>query len=162
MNLYGYVDDDPLGFIDPLGLDKRSALMWGALLGGALLLAAVDGPLPFGDALGASLIAGGLSSGRVVPSFETISRALRQLQNPRLGPLEGRLTPERLQQLLQNPSAQRLFDVKTGNINVVQEVEGMFLRITVPRDAFRIISVGPIRATQVTNGLASGRFVAMP
>jgi RHS repeat-associated protein len=95
-------------------------------------------------------------------TFETIPRVVGQLGDSRLGPLAGRLTPSRLNELLNNPAAQRLLDTATGNINVIQQVDGVLLRITVPRDALRIISVGPIRANQVTNGISSGRFIPLP
>lgn len=94
--------------------------------------------------------------------FDVASRVLDQLNDARLGPLAGKLTPERLNGLLNNPAAQRVFDTTTGHINIIQEVEGTLLRITVPRDAFRIISVGPLRARNIQNSIESGRFVPMP
>jgi filamentous hemagglutinin len=84
-----------------------------------------------------------------------------QLQDARLGSLAGGLGPEDLQRLVNAPGATRYLDNKTGNINVVQEVEGRLLRVTMPRDAFKIISVGPIRARGVANGVASGRFTPL-
>lgn len=53
-------------------------------------------------------------------------------------------------------------DVRTGHINVIQEVEGKLIQITVPRDEMRIISVGPIRPNQVKNLLGKGDFVPLP
>jgi hypothetical protein len=95
------------------------------------------------------------------PQFQLANRVHGQLQDPRLGPLAGRLTPRRLNELLNNPNAQRLMDAESGHINIIQRVDGVLLRITVPRDAFRIISVGPIRARSVANGIASGRYVPL-
>lgn len=92
-------------------------------------------------------------------AFEIHPRVLGQLDDPRLGGLRGKLTADDLQELAHNPSAQYLLDGATGNINVIQEVDGVILRITTPRDAFKIISVGRMRANQITNGLESGRFV---
>jgi hypothetical protein len=68
-------------------------------------------------------------------AFAVAPRVAEQLVNPRLGQLAGRLTPGRLHELLSNPTAQRFLDVKSGHINVIQEVEGVLLRITTPRDA---------------------------
>ena len=94
--------------------------------------------------------------------FDIHPRVLGQLGNPRLGPLAGRLEPDDLQLLANAPSASRYLDARTGNINVIQSVQGVTLRITTPRDAMRIISVGPIRARQVTNRVAAGDFVLLP
>jgi len=71
--------------------------------------------------------------------FEIAPRVAKQLDDPRLGDLAGKLTPDKLQELVNNSSAQRLLDTKSGNINVVQEVGGKLLRVTVPQDAFKII-----------------------
>lgn len=37
--------------------------------------------------------------------------------------------------------------------------DDVLLRITTASDEFKIISVGPIRPNQVTNGVTNGRFV---
>jgi filamentous hemagglutinin len=66
-----------------------------------------------------------------------------------MGQLAGKLDADDLQKLANNPSATRFMGVRTGNINVIQEVEGELIRITVPRDEMRIISVGPIRPTKL-------------
>ncbi len=60
-----------------------------------------------------------------------------------------------------NPNATRVLDNRSGNINVIQEVEGKTLRITVPRDDMKIISVGPIRPNQVQNLLEKGDFTPL-
>ena len=82
-----------------------------------------------------------------------------QLNDPRLGKLAGQLDEARLNRLAESPNAQRFFDAKRGNINVIQEVDGQLLRITTAADKFEIISVGPIRARNVTNSVSNGRFV---
>jgi hypothetical protein len=65
-------------------------------------------------------------------------------------------------QLVDSPQivrAQYLYDARTGNINVIQEVDGVLLRITSASDESKIISVGPIRANQVTNLIKRGDFI---
>jgi RHS repeat-associated protein len=90
--------------------------------------------------------------------FDIHPRVTGQLGDPRLGALQGKLTPDDLQSLARNPNATYLMDNATGHINVIQEIDGVILRITTPRDAFKIISVGRMRPSQVPNGLVSGRF----
>ena len=106
-------------------------------------------------------VAAKAGAGAARREFEVVPRVAGQLQDSRLGPLAGRLGPDDLQRLVQEPGAKRFFDTRTGNINVVQEVDGVLLRITTPRDAFKIISVGPIRQRQLENGIRSGRFGPM-
>ncbi len=91
--------------------------------------------------------------------FNIAERVTNQLQDPRLGNLTGALDLQKLNDLANNPTAQILFDTATGNINIVQELNGVLLRITVPSDEFTIISVGPIRQRNITNSLSSGRFI---
>lgn len=38
-------------------------------------------------------------------------------------------------------------------------MEGRLLRITVPDDTFKIISVGPIQERNLINSIANGRFI---
>lgn len=92
-------------------------------------------------------------------AFEVHPRVAGQLDDPRLGSLRGRLSSDDLQELAHSPNATYPMDNATGHINVVQEIDGVILRITTPRDAFRIISVGRMRPSQIPNGLESGRFV---
>lgn len=99
---------------------------------------------------------------RGVQLFEIHPRVIQQLADPRLGSLSGKLTAPDLLRLANAPAAQRVFDARSGNINIIQEVNGVLLRITVPRDAMKIISVGPIRPNQVTNRLSSGDFISLP
>lgn len=88
--------------------------------------------------------------------------SLGQLNDPRMRQLAGKLDADALQKLANNPGATRFMDVRTGHINVIQEVEGKLIQITVPRDEMRIISVGPIRPNQVKNLLGKGDFVPLP
>lgn len=82
-----------------------------------------------------------------------------QLNDSRLGKLAGQLDEARLNRLAESLVTQRFFDANTGNISIIQEVDGQLLRITTTADKFEIISVGPIRARNVTNSVSSGRFV---
>lgn len=107
---------------------------------------------------GDELAAGAAGAVRV---FELAPRVASQLADRRLGRLAGKLTGERLQSLVNSPVARRFMDARTGHINVVQEVDGILLRITTPRDAFRIISVGRMTPNGLANGIANGRFVPL-
>ncbi len=97
-----------------------------------------------------------------IPRFDVHPRVLSQLDDVRLGPLQGQLTPDDLQVLINNDSALRVVNVSSGNISVIQEVNGVLLRITTAADEFKIISVGPIRPNQVANRLADGGYVEIP
>ncbi|MCV4291164.1 DUF637 domain-containing protein [Pseudomonas capsici] len=110
----------------------------------------------FTGARGAGEIAGSAKN------FSIADRVFGQLNDPRMGQLAGKLDADALQKLANNPSASRFMDARTGNINVIQEVEGKLIRITVPRDEMKIISVGPIRPNQVKNLLGKGDFVPLP
>jgi len=50
-------------------------------------------------------------------------------------------------------------NLNNGNINVIQDVGGKLVRITLDPSGQRIISAGLVRANQITNGIANGRFV---
>lgn len=91
--------------------------------------------------------------------FELAPRVELQLKDPRLGELAGKLDINSLNKLATNPNAQFLYDSGTGHINIVQNVEGKLLRITVPRDTFKIISVGPIQERNLINSITAGRFI---
>lgn len=91
--------------------------------------------------------------------FDLASRVEAQLKDPRLGGLAGKLDIHSLNKLANNPEAQFLYDAGTGHINVIQKVEDKLLRITVPRDTFRIISVGPMQERNLVNSIANGRFI---
>lgn len=112
----------------------------------------------------ANTVASGGSDVRVTKSvgkYDVHPRVPNQLNDPRMGRLQGKLTIDDLQQLANNPNATRVLDNRSGNINVIQEVEGKTLRITVPRDDMKIISVGPIRPNQVQNLLEKGDFTTL-
>jgi len=94
--------------------------------------------------------------------FNVDDRVAGQLQDPRMGSLQGRLSNDDIRNLLNTPDATRVLDARSGHINVIQEVEGRLVRITVPRDEAKIISVGPIRHNQVTNLIGRGDFILLP
>jgi len=76
-----------------------------------------------------------------------------------MGPLQGKITPERLNELVNSPSARHIYDVRSGNINVIQEIDGKLMRITVAGDKFKVISVGPILERNIANLIKNGKFV---
>ena len=94
-------------------------------------------------------------------NFKIAPRVAEQLADPRLGNLAGKLDEALLNQLLNEPTARRFLDANSGHINIIQQVEDKLLRITVTRDEFKIISVGPIRANGLTNGIENARFIPL-
>lgn len=66
---------------------------------------------------------------------------------------------EKANEIVSSPASQKLIDnLNSGNINIIQNIGGKFIRITLDPSGKRIISAGILRANQVTNGIASGRF----
>jgi RHS repeat-associated protein len=62
-------------------------------------------------------------------------------------------------ELIESPTTQKLIDnANGGNINYVADVGGKLVRITTDPNGQRIISAGIMRANQVANGIANGRF----
>lgn len=94
--------------------------------------------------------------------FALHPRVLEQLSDPRLKHLAGKLAPEDLNRLLNDPGGTRFLNARSGNISVVQTVEGVNLRITVAADELKIISVGPISPSQVRNRLRDGDYIQLP
>lgn len=111
---------------------------------------------PRPDSVSGSCVATNTATSR---TFGIADRVAGQLDDVRLGSLRGQLGPDDLQGLVNAPGAQRYYDTATRNINVIQQVDDVLLRITTASDEFKIISVGPIRPNQVTNGVTNGRFV---
>jgi len=99
---------------------------------------------------------------QVTGVFNIADRVYTQLNDPRLGNLSGKLNAAELQKLANNPAAVRVYDARSGHINVIQSVDGKLLRITVPNNEMKIISVGPIRPNQVKNLIEKGSFVPLP
>ena len=102
---------------------------------------------------------GPASGGRAI--FEIHPRVLTQLDDPRLGAFTSELNPEALQDLAHNPRAQYMMDTVSGHVNIVQEIDGVLLRLTTESDELKIIPVGRMRPSQLRNGLSQGRFVVI-
>jgi hypothetical protein len=61
--------------------------------------------------------------------------------------------------IVESPTSQKLVDnLNNGNINVIQDVGGKLVRITLDPSGQRIISAGYVQARNVANSIASGRF----
>jgi RHS repeat-associated protein len=130
----------------------------GATVGSVKGVAAFYGASALGGAAvyGAGLALGALGPGAFsVPGILTlpaVPSAIEKLQN--LG-----ISVQEASQIVGSPASQRLVDnLNNGNINWVQNIDGKLIRITTDPNAQRIISAGIMRANQVTNGIASGRF----
>jgi hypothetical protein len=104
---------------------------------------------------------GGGPRGTNAPSWTLNERVLGQLTDPRMGRLQGRLTAEQLSDFANSSTARRFWDARSNNINIIQEVDGRLLRITVARDKFEIISVGPIQERNIINSIARGDFIEL-
>ena len=95
---------------------------------------------------GRGLLMGGAALLPAVPS------AIQKLQN--LG-----VSLSEANELIESPTTQKLIDnANGGNINYVADVGGKLVRITTDPTGQRIISAGIMRANQVANGIANGRF----
>lgn len=69
------------------------------------------------------------------------------------------ITLEQANAIVRNAANQALRDHDHGgNINVLQEVGGRVIRITLDPKGKRIISAGLMRGYSVTHGIARGRF----
>ena len=72
-----------------------------------------------------------------------------------------KIDKRKMLELLENPSAQRLFDTKSNHINVIQEIQGKLVRITVLKDEFKVISTGIMKQNGLKNGITKGRFIPL-
>ena len=67
--------------------------------------------------------------------------------------------PQQATEIVESPASQKLVDnLNNGNINVIQDVGGKLVRITLDPSGQRIISAGYVQARNVANSIASGRF----
>jgi RHS repeat-associated protein len=141
-----------------------AALQFGRGLAEAGLAVGTLGETQILGALGRSA-SQSLNLGVSASQFSIAPRVAGQLNDARLGSISGRITEGDLQSLVNSPNALRVRDVRPnnyGNINVIQRIDDVNLRITVPGDAMRIISVGPIRPNQVQNLINNGSFQVIP
>ena len=93
----------------------------------------------------------GLRAATALPAVPSAIEKLRKLG----------ISPETANAIVRNPASQKLIDNapgNQGNINVIQEVGGKLVRITLDPTGQRIISAGIVRANSITNGIANGRF----
>jgi hypothetical protein len=92
-------------------------------------------------------------------SFTIHPRVINQLQD--LGSLSGRIGLDELQALINNPQSMRLLNTKSGNISIIQRIDGKMMRITVARNEMKIISVGRIKQNQIINRIANGDWILL-
>lgn len=101
---------------------------------------------------GSGLTTLGLAAAKVTPLLPALPSAIMKLQ--KIG-----ISLEKANEIVSSPASQKLIDnLNSGNINIIQNIGGKFIRITLDPSGKRIISAGIVRANQVTNGIASGRF----
>jgi hypothetical protein len=106
--------------------------------------AAIAGCIVGCPALGAAALGTGLLP--AVPS------AIEKLQ--KLG-----ISISEANELIESPTTQKLVDnANSGNINYIADTGGKLVRITTDPTGQRIISAGIVRANQISNGIANGRF----
>lgn len=134
-----------MGNIGNQGMGAIKYFVAGSVVGAACV---VGCPAAGAAALtvGRGLLMGGAALLPAVPS------AIQKLQN--LG-----VSLSEANELIENPTTQKLIDnANGGNINYVADVGGKLVRITTDPTGQRIISAGIMRANQVANGIANGRF----
>lgn len=101
--------------------------------------------------------------------WKIADRVADQLKDPRMGRLAGKITPDELAKRANSPNAKRFIDVRpdpsTGvpknHINIVQDIDGKTIRITVPNNEFKIISVGPIQKRNIRSSIDKGYFLPL-
>ncbi len=94
--------------------------------------------------------------------WELTQHAADQLNND--GRFNGNLSLERLDELASSPNLERFIDARTNNINVYVASEfsqGSYLRITVPLDGMRIVSIGFNGKNQITNLINRGILIRL-
>jgi RHS repeat-associated protein len=157
---YEHISDDPApvtfdSFIHQTGQLSAAGLRYGSIGMGIAAGGGALGGLAVG-AFGGGLGAGGLTSLaiRSVPVLPVVPSALDKLQQ--IG-----LSVQQAAQIVASPSSQRFIDTANGNnINVIRQVGDKLVRITLDPTGQRIISAGYVQARNVTNSIASGRFIA--
>ncbi len=174
LNRYVYARDNPMMYNDPSGHDAcggdipcSPSLNWGC---GPYypwcLIQQISGA--YGAALGVTLPDEGPLFG-AEPVFRNVPFALHpnlewRLNDPRMQGLQGRLTADDINGLLNNPNAVRFMNRANLAISVVQDAPGMThpLRITVSDTRMEVISLGPIDWSRVRNRIAAGDYILLP
>ncbi|MFG6205756.1 hypothetical protein [Pseudomonas retamae] len=117
---------------------------------GLVTAASTMGPLIKTTAGGKGIVKEGAGEiAGTAKKFSIADRVFGQLNDPRMGQLAGKLDADTLQILANNPSATRFMDARTGHINVIQEVEGKLIRITVPRDEMKLFPLAQLDLTKL-------------
>jgi hypothetical protein len=115
-------------------------------IGTAAILTAGAGGAAYGALAGGPLISG---LGLALPAVPSALQKLNALG----------LSLRDANAIIDSPASQKLVDHANDlNVNYVQEVGGKLIRITTDPTGQRIISAGMMRASQITNGIANGRF----
>jgi RHS repeat-associated protein len=135
-------------------MNKRPmAKFVGAVAGGGAIVGATGGAALYYFSSAATVTTLGITAARAAPLLPVVAGALEKLQ--KLG-----ISVEAANEIVASPESQKLVDnLRDGNINVVKEVGGQLVRITLNPGGTRIISAGLVRANQIANGIANGRFV---
>ncbi len=103
-----------------------------------------------------------IKAGDKTPDGWTITQhAVDQLTGDRFG---GKLTLNRLDELIDSSDAMRVIDSRSGNINIYVNSEFSsknLMRITVPTDGQRIVSVGFERLNRINKFIDAYTFIPL-
>ncbi len=135
-------------------LNKRNVLNNTLKIAGAGgLIGATGGAACYYLCPAATVTTLGITAAKAAPLLPVVFGALQKLQQ--LG-----ISVQEANEIIASPESQKLVDnLNNGNINVIKEVGGQLVRITTNPEGTRIISAGLVRANQIANGIANGRFV---
>lgn len=103
-----------------------------------------------------------LKAGDKTPKgWKLTQHSVEQLTGDRFG---GKLTLQRLDELIDSSDAMRVIDTRTNNINVYVNSEfskSSMLRVTVPTEGQRIISVGFEPLKRINKFIEAEKFIPM-
>lgn len=92
--------------------------------------------------------------------WEIHSRVTDQLRSENFVRVFGQISKKKLLELAHNPNAEFFLDKDSKHINVVQKVNDKLMRITIPKEEFKVISFGVLKERNYQNYLISdGRYV---